>query len=1492
MVTTVIPLKKQYQVTTILLILSLIASVIPTNLLFPLSNGQISSEKGDNSNSISTTFSQIPRLMTICNDSFIGSAFRKENSSELSKKNQENNSLTKFVIGSQSGVGSGSYEAKDSAILSSNTNLDVEDGHWRSQPEEHQNSITITIPSGFTNKSGYFNINEVTALPDWRLVENETTGMTQRQSDSFYEGAQEFIVEETDLNLTKINLFIDMIDTNDMDDQKPNGEFLVVSDNSGEPNSTDVIGKITLETHPTLAGLSDGGSWSAPTNGWLQYTFSPAIHLSKGTFWFILNGTGEGGAGYWRWYTVSDGSGNPDKGEWDFKLGSHSGSWSEWPNVDMVIMPQVLPVEFISSSYVNKKYSSPQSLEFIYRTSIDDTNLASFSWFQWNGTSDNIHYFLTNTSINLTLSWRINITDLNNPLSVLSSYLTNNASITIWNLTFSTSSISTSYKIRNRTIIVDGLENDWNSSSIYLDNILEYNTSISSGLNASVTYSNQSSSMVINASSLAAAKNWKVSFDSPNYLLDFIISKEAIPLSLPYKIFNMNEYNLTFVVGDPGNLTYWIDYPNGSQVLQKNNINNAQTTITDLWNVNSTLDQTTYVNGTYNLQAFWNNSDKTKVGTYTRVVDVFINTSFSVQADSQVVVGHLFNVSAYYTCVHNSSDIQDALIFCESNWTENVYMNQIASSYYNASFNTDGRNAGETGTIIITTLLPWFVNWTQEIYVKFVRATSIEARDAINNTLLANETSTYYRRYSAAFYDNFSIYISYYDELTSSSLNMTTNPTIESDGSIFVYKKKDPVSYNWTFEFNGSMVGSFLINITFSLDNYTSSTFQIRYVISRADTAIISEIKETNIFWSNSYDFALIVNNTNYNENITLYTSDKIDINDTGKIQFLNQQGDKYWFRFAPTLLSIDIYSIKIKFFHDYLYNSSITVSFTVIARPTNIESRDALNNSLLINTTSTYSHHFSASHSDNFSIVISYYDQGTSAILNMTADPIVESDGSILIYKRKDPVSYNWTFEFNGSMVGSFLINITFSLDNYTSSTFQIRYVISRADTAIISDIKETSIFWNNSYDFALIANNTNYNENITLYTSENIDINDTGKIEFLNQQGDKYWFRFAPTVIPIGTYSFNITFSHSYLQTSFIIISFAVINRPTDIQARDALNHTLLTNVTSTYYLQYSTGHSDTVSIIIAYYDEDTGLILNTTSEPLIDIHASVLVYKTKDPVSYNWTFIFNGTMIGSFLINITFTLDNYTTATFQIQYILSQADTTVISNIVQTTFYWNDSYDFALVVNNAAYNENITLYTSPDITIDNLAIVIFLNRTTEHYWFRFAPSAVPLGIHNINITFSHVNFQTCYILFSFTVVSRPTSIEARDALNSTLLINETSTYYRQYSVGHSDIFSIILSYYDEETEAILNTISDPLVESDGSILVYSTKDPVSYNWTFIFNGTAVGNFLINITFNLDNYSVAAFQVGYILSKAVTAVISEITQTTFYWNDSYDFA
>jgi hypothetical protein len=530
-----------------------------------------------------------------------------------------------------------------------------------------------------------------------------------------------------------------MDDTDGGDGQVPHGKLLLLNDTSGSPDDSDVLHSQALESHSSIAALIDGTDWA----GWLDYSISPDIILPKGTYWFALNDTKDGGAGSWNWQTVDD-SGQIDSGAVNFKF-SHGASWTPYSGKDVVMMPKVIPVEDISSSYPAKEYTDPAALDFKYKTSIDTTTtMSTFSMFEGNMTSDNIHSFSVNTSVNFVFSWWIEVNYTNNPITPSSYYKAMNNTDIAWNITFNHAQVSTSYQVRNHTLVVSGFPSDWNGTEIYWNDSSspEY-PNLTNDINVTwdddpthkYTYGN--TTMVVNASTLAVNTTWYVWFVAPNYLSSFNLSRGGQFLDLPYEANVTDTLGLNIqVLESGGNASYWIEDFNNQAIHKRTDFSSAD--FTDLWNIDDNVSQTTNVNGTYDLQAFWISSDKTKVGTITRDLDVIINTTLTINSTDtiDVLIGDKINIWANYTSNHNStinspSHIDKAKIWCNASWPDgvkqNVSMNQPIGTYYNASFTTTNEDPGTSGTITIITQLPWFVNQSKTLTINFVGKTDIAA---------------------------------------------------------------------------------------------------------------------------------------------------------------------------------------------------------------------------------------------------------------------------------------------------------------------------------------------------------------------------------------------------------------------------------------------------------------------------------------------------------------------------------------------------------------------------------------------------------------------------------------------------------------------------------------------------------------------------------------------------------------------------------------------
>ncbi|MFX0209283.1 MAG: hypothetical protein ACFFDT_25090, partial [Candidatus Hodarchaeota archaeon] len=160
---------------------------------------------------------------------------------------------------------------------------------------------------GYSWNTLNFQIQNVTANDDWRSIDNETADSDTRVSTTYLEVAQEFQIKEDYANITQISLFIQYIDLA-KGGEIPHGNVSIFDDNSGEPGKK--LGTTRLEE---AFGFLDLGVSIGPT--WVLYTLPKPINATKGSYWLVLNDTGNQAAGYWEWFTQDD-QNIEDAGDW------------------------------------------------------------------------------------------------------------------------------------------------------------------------------------------------------------------------------------------------------------------------------------------------------------------------------------------------------------------------------------------------------------------------------------------------------------------------------------------------------------------------------------------------------------------------------------------------------------------------------------------------------------------------------------------------------------------------------------------------------------------------------------------------------------------------------------------------------------------------------------------------------------------------------------------------------------------------------------------------------------------------------------------------------------------------------------------------------------------------------------------------------------------------------------------------------------------------
>ncbi|MHA1968508.1 MAG: hypothetical protein ACW964_11970, partial [Candidatus Hodarchaeales archaeon] len=587
----------------------------------------------------------------------------------------EQNQTLNYDIGSQTGDGGGSVTINDTFNWTGSEVLSTQNKLSGGLPTNRSDTITISNSTGFNRQYGMFNISSVTAEKDMRLIENlDNTGRTPRNSNpsdqEYYEMAMSFNITEDFVNLSKVRIILGQNLFGN-----PQGKLYIVNSTSGgAPNDTQILTE-KLDLLVTVVN-------------WDNYSFSNPILLTKGTYFVVMNATVVDSDNYWHWYWQHDLNDDASEDGIAYYKDFDHGSWTEWTDITLPLQIEVLPVENNGTDYVEKTYRSPQELEFCYNTTETDTELSSFSWFIWHDTST--HNFQTNTSVTYDLDFIANYTYSSNPINGVTFYVTQNNTDTFWNVTFSIKDVNNTYNVNNRTISISGLQSDWNGWEIYWNDSSSPKYSDLDG-DSDINYSNGSSTMIVNMSATWQNQTWNLSFNAPNYLYNFNLSRGGSYLTYPNKANITDIVMLNFEVEEiGGNSSFWIEY-DGSLINDSINFNAGDLSFSETWDINESVSQTTNVNGTYDLQAFWISSDKTKVGTVIRALDAFINTSLDVQTDLEVVIGQQVNVTALYKSIHNDSHVQNALIDCYVNWTTDETMDQMTGTDYNASFPTQGQ---------------------------------------------------------------------------------------------------------------------------------------------------------------------------------------------------------------------------------------------------------------------------------------------------------------------------------------------------------------------------------------------------------------------------------------------------------------------------------------------------------------------------------------------------------------------------------------------------------------------------------------------------------------------------------------------------------------------------------------------------------------------------------------------------------------------------------
>ncbi|MHA1948106.1 MAG: hypothetical protein ACW97W_18600, partial [Candidatus Hodarchaeales archaeon] len=657
---------------------------------------------------------------------------------------------------------------------------------------------------------------------------------------------------------------------------------------------------------------------------WRTYTFPNPIKVTQGTYWLVLNDTtNDGAVGGWGWYTRLDSvSGNYSS--WAYK-DTHTGNWyvngPPAGNSDLICAIRILPTDASSNKLI---YTNPSTISMTYNTSFGGYTLTSFT-FQANNTDT--HDFYTNTSVSFTLRDTGAYVYDSNPITGIDTYKVTNVSNAVWNISFSTSSVITIEEIRNRTTTISGLNTDWNGTAIYQDGSLTYNKTNTGGLNNSVLYTNQTSTMIINASTLTDVKDWEVLFIAPNYITSFNwqISNSNITTATTMDTLKAN---YTFITPNIGgfNFSIWIEAPD--RTLVNSSVNNTFGT-NDLynWDINQSIHNvllTNKANGTYQTYVFWENTTNNQVGFYTRNITVLIHTTLLVEAPDEVFENTWLNMTIHYNATHIDTGVNNGNVTGLFGWNDTLetFNQPVAFGLYNLSIWIDGadHSPGDRTNITVYAEIPWYQNHSEIWNITVVSNTILSVIDVPANLILEYGQT----------------YLLQVNYLYSGSFLPEANMTVDGDNENYT-EETDHYSYLLDTRSYNSSDSYFNLEIRLNRSGYLTQKLTFNLTVTAGPTILHKAYTPAipSIYYTESYSFTVFYNNTVDNEGIT---NANYSTSHSSAIKFWKDNSSGYYFfNLSSSSLSLGSYDINITLNHSIYQKNFILLTFNIVKMPTQL---------------------------------------------------------------------------------------------------------------------------------------------------------------------------------------------------------------------------------------------------------------------------------------------------------------------------------------------------------------------------------------------------------------------------------------------------------------------------------------------------------------------------------------------------------------------------
>jgi hypothetical protein len=402
-----------------------------------------------------------------------------------------------------------------------------------------------------------------------------------------------------------------------------------------------------------------------------------------------------------------------------------------------------------------------------------------------------------------------------------------------------------------------------------------------------------------------------------------------------------------------------------------------------------------------------------------------------------------------------------------------------------------------------------------------------KADTTITGYLLSPLLPFHNRSYS----DQVPIWVTWYD--------IRGNPIIDviplTDLPLFVFFTGES-NGNYTFLFDAHDLGNYSFTITFSDPRFLTATYNLTIIVYPAVTSLINltianGTAVDNLYYTDIVEFSVtwydqrhdrLLNKTDISSYITGSASNYITV--------LSVNNGNHSFRF--TCSDVGTFTLTITFSMNNYTTSDYTLIFIVYPAVTSLINLTIANGTAVDNLYYTDIAEFS----------VTWYDQRHDCLLNKT-DINSYITGSASNYITVLSVNNGiHSFSFTCSDVGTFTLAITFSMNNYTTSIYNLSFIISSNPSGTAVGGFSSGTIFNYTYgendSFILRWRDQQHSVPIT---SATLSWNMTENLfNFTGEDNGDYYYHF--NALLMGNYSVYITLEHYGYHPLEIIIGFSV--------------------------------------------------------------------------------------------------------------------------------------------------------------------------------------------------------------------------------------------------------------------------------------------------------------------------------------------------------------